>query len=376
MILATLLLTSCGSPQGGETGAVSAETVKQLEVVLQARAAAMAKGDRDAFLRTIDVTRPAFRRIQLREFEFPNVRGGLDSTFKLSSVERFGAYIRGFVEETLEGNAFPGAYVETSYSRRYFRTESGAWILTEPKSDELGSEKKRTGDGVEVGYWALDEDVVGTYLSELQEARREALTKAPKPMQIKLRVAFVPTAELAGPSWDGFEVGIGTAGGYRYYPLWYQFDRTRAHLAGWARSTLLFLAMDAVRESTVPSVGPRLSLNFWLNQGWLEYHSGIDVTVTLRQSCAGIPVLTLKELADGPPPFGTSVAPEIYGRHSAFSSSMIAYLNEKYGADAYWRLMSAFVESASAETNFPKVLGVTPSGFYAAWLVWLKQKYC
>lgn len=258
-IISALLVASCGSRQGDDTGAVSAETVKQLEDVLHARAAAMAKGDRDAFLLTIDTTRPAFRRIQLTEFDFPSSRGGMNSSLKLSSVERYGGYIRGFVEETLEGNSFPGAFVETSYSRRYFRSQSGKWILTEPTGDEVGKEKQRTAEGVELSYWAIDEDVAGVFLTELEEARRQALAKSPKPLPFKFPVAFVPTAELAGPGWDGFAInGGGSTARLTYYALWYSFDKTRTHLASFSQNNLLYLALVEVRNAVVPGLGSRL----------------------------------------------------------------------------------------------------------------------
>jgi hypothetical protein len=377
-VVAALLLTSCGSQQGNETGAVSPETVKQLEDVLRARSTAIGKGDRDAFLQTIDTSRAAFRRIQTLEFDIPSLRGALGSSLKLSSVERHGTYIRGFVEETLEGNVFPGAFVEPSHSRRYFRSQAGKWILTEPTGDEVGLEQQRTAGGVELTYWGLDEDVASVYLAELVEARRQALSKSPKPLQIDLRVAFIPTAELAGPRWDGFAItGGGGTARYTYYPLSYSFDKGRTRFSSFTQNNLLFTALGEVRNGIVPGILNRLSFNLWLEQGWTEYASGIDVSPTLRQSCVGVPVPTLKQLADGPPPPGSvGVSPETYGRHSAYSASMIAYLYEAYGADAFWRLMSSFLQSASAATNFPIVLGVTPDQFYAAWLVWLQKKYC
>jgi hypothetical protein len=381
MLVLGLLVASCGSQQSDETGAVNAETVKQLEDVLRTRAAAMAKGDRDAFLLTIDTTRPAFRRVQLGEFDVPNFRGGLYSTFKLSSVERFSGYTRGFVEEALDGNIFPAVFVEPSYSRRYFRREAGRWILTEPTGDEVGAEKQRTADGVELTYWALDEDVASVYLAELEAARRQALAKSPRPLQIKVRVAFVPTAELAGPGWGREHVSGGGFGSrWLYYPLWYSFDEARTQLTAYARSILLSFALIDLRNTIVPNVGIRLTLTRWLDQGWFEYLSGSEVSLTLRQSCVGIPVLTLKQLAEGPPhagsAAGSSIAPESFGRHAAYSASMVEYLHEKYGAEAYWRLLASYVQSTSDATNFPTVLGVTPDQFYAAWLVWLKKKYC
>ena len=144
IITIALVLTSCGSQQSDESGVVSAETVKQLEGLLHARASAIATGDRNAFMATIDTTRPAFRRVQLREFDYPTVRGTLDSTFKISNVERYRGYVRGFVEETLEGNFFVGAFNGgRAYFRHYFRSEDGKWIRTEPTGDESGPEKKK-----------------------------------------------------------------------------------------------------------------------------------------------------------------------------------------------------------------------------------------
>ena len=67
---------------------------------------------------------------------------------------------------------------------------------------------------------------------------------------------------------------------------------------------------------------------------------------------------------------------DAYGRNHSYGVSMVAFLYDRYGVDAYWRLMAEYLQSASAAVNFPKVLGVTEDEFYSAWLVWLKKKYC
>jgi hypothetical protein len=376
-MVAALLLAACGSRQGDESGAISAETVKQLEDLLHARAAAMGKGDREAFVKTIDTTRPAFRRIQLAHFEIPSYRGGLNSTFKLSGVERYHGYIRGFVEETRDSNVFPGSFLTTSNSREYFRTDGGRWLVTEPTGDETGPEKQRTAQGVELTYWAMDDDVASVLLMELEEARRLALARSPRPQEITLKVAFVPTAELAGPGWDPFLISAGGPGTRQLmYAMWYSFDQTRSRLDTSTQYSLLHIALVVLREGIAPGVGSRLVLNQWLNWGWLDHASGYDPSTTVKQSCVGVPIPTLKQLADGPPTVTAGIAPEVYGRFYAYSASMVAYMIEKYGNDAFWGLMSAFVQNASASTNFSAVLKTTPDDFYAAWLVWLKKKYC
>jgi hypothetical protein len=376
--VAALLVAGCGSRQGDESGAVGPETVKQLEDMLHARASAIAKGDRNAFLATIDTTRLTFRRIQLREFDFPTVRGTLASTFTISNVERYRGYVRGFVEETLEGNFFAGAFNGgRAYYRHYFRNEGGKWLLTEPTGDETGPERKKVSGDVEIGYWDLDEDVSAVLLRSVEEARKFAQAQETKPVQQKLVMTFVPTAELAGPGWDGFGAGGGTVGRESLYPWWWAFDGTRTHVSAYTEFTLRRSALALVRETAAPGIAGRLANDLWLNEGWYDFAAGLDVAGTVRQSCTGVPIPTLRELGSGFPPFGQpGIAPDAYGRFAGYATSMVAFLYERYGVDAYWRLMAAYLQSASAAVNFPNVLKVTPDEFYAAWLVWLKKKYC
>jgi hypothetical protein len=377
-VAAALLVAGCGSTQGNEAGPVSAETVKQLEDVLHARAAAMAKGDRNGFLATIDTTKPAFRRIQLREFDYPKIRGTFDSTFTISNAERYRGYVRGFVEESLEGNAFAGAFHGVpAYYRRYFRTEGGKWILTEPIGDETGPEKKKVSGDVEIVYSALDEDVSDVLLSSLEEARKYAQVQTAKSVQQTLSVKFIPTAELAGPGWDGFAAGGGAPGQVFLFPWWWGLNSTRTHVSPDTDWSLRRSALAVVRESVAPAVAGRLFLDQWLDEGWFSFAAGNDVTGIVRQSCTGVAIPTLREIGAGFPPFGQpGIAPEAYSRYLGHATSMVAFLYERYGVDAYWKLMTAYLQSASAAVNFPKVLQVTPDEFYAAWLVWLKKKYC
>ena len=378
IVAVAFVLTSCGSQQSDESGVVSAETVKQLEGLLHARASAIATGDRNAFMATIDTTRPAFRRIQLREFDYPTVRGTLDSTFKISHAERYRGYVRGFVEQTLEGNFFSGAFNGgRAYYRHYFRSEGGKWILTEPTGDETGPEKKKVSGVVEIGYWALDEDVSDVLLRSLAEAHDFARAQATKPFGQKLVIRFIPTAEIAGPGWDGFGAAYGPPGNETLTPWWWAFDGTRSQVSAYTQFTLRRSALVLLREGVAPGIMGRLLTDPWLDEGWVAFASGLDVTGIVRQSCAGVAIPTLAELRAGVPPLGQpGVTPDAYGRFGGYATSMVAYLYDRYGAAGYWSLMAAYMQNASAATNFPKVLQVTPDEFYAGWLVWLKKKYC
>ena len=68
--------------------------------------------------------------------------------------------------------------------------------------------------------------------------------------------------------------------------------------------------------------------------------------------------------------------PELPGQYYAFANTMVEYLYKTYGTNAYWDLMTAYKAGVDANVNLPKVIGVTPTAFYASWLVWAKTTYC
>jgi hypothetical protein len=133
---------------------------------------------------------------------------------------------------------------------------------------------------------------------------------------------------------------------------------------------------DAVVGGTGPVV-PRLINDVWLNIGWNLLVTDLDFTALLRQSCAGIPVPTFRQLADGPPQLGEAAATaETYARYYAYSQSLVSYLFERFGSDAYWRLLDAYARNGASPTSFSAVLKTTQDDFYGSWLTWLKKKYC
>jgi len=198
-----------------------------------------------------------------------------------------------------------------------------------------------------------------------------------KPFEQKLVIRFMPTAEIAGPGWDGFSAGGGPPGNEWLTPWWWAFDGTRSQVSAYTQFSLRRSVLVLLRESVAPGVVGRLLSDPWLDEGWYNFATGLDLSAVVRQSCAGVAIPTLADLRAGMPPLGQpGVSPDAYGRYAAYATAMVAFLYDRYGVDSYWRLMTAYLQSASAALNFPKVLQVTPDEFYAAWLVWLKKKYC
>src|SRR5438128_496121 len=73
IVLAVVAVTAaaCGTTERVGDGVVGSADVAAIGNVLRARADAMGRGDREAFLATIDSARPVLRRTQLQEFEDP-----------------------------------------------------------------------------------------------------------------------------------------------------------------------------------------------------------------------------------------------------------------------------------------------------------------
>ena len=135
-----------------------------------------------------------------------------------------------------------------------------------------------------------------------------AAKQAPRAVSFKTEVTFVPTAELAGPGWDAT---IGQRGG-NIYGAWYGFDSTRAHVSPYTQYQLRGIALVSMRDAVIGTggaIGPRLSNDVWLDLGWTLAVTNLDYTAVLRQSCAGIPIPTLLQLAAGPPALGLPGVP-------------------------------------------------------------------
>lgn len=381
VLVVTAVLVGCGTQKADESGPVDAGTITKLEALLHARADAMGRGDLKAFTDTIDTTRPAFRRMQQRMFELPNDFVSLQSSFKISGAERYKGYVRAFVQMTLEGNGYFGVFAGMQEeSRLYFREVSGRWILTEPIGAETGDEKSRAAGDATTVYWSMDDDIADVFARDVTDAQTWAAKQAPKPASFKVQIAFVPTAELAGPGWDA-TVGWNYKGaGEGVYAAWYGLDESRAHVSAYAQFALRTIALDRMRDAMFPgagSTGSRLSNDVWLDKGWGLFVTGLDFTAVLRQSCAGIPIPTLRQLSAGPPRLGEpGASAETYARAYAYSQSMVAYLFDRFGPEAYWRLLDAYVSKGASASTFAAALNTSQDDFYAAWLTWQKKKYC
>jgi hypothetical protein len=376
--LVAIVVTTCGStsPSADGRGDLAA-----IQALLRTRAEAIGRGDRQAFLATIDPARPTLRRTQQEEFDDPAGSGSLTrSTFKVNALTTYLGYTRAFVEQQLEGPGYAGAFAAAPVNlRRYFRKDAGRWLLSEPTTDELGAERKSDAGDVDLTYWGADEDLAATYVAEAQAAHDFAIRNGPGQATFRYGLAIIPTAGLAGPGWNATVAATTSQTQTRIFPGNFGLDADRREVSAYTRYQLRATAMDQLKSAVLPGLGARLSTHRWLYEGFIFGVTGLDLSATVRQSCAGTPPPTLLQLNEGPPPFGTpGLRADVAGRFYAYAWTLASYLLDTFKKDGYWRLMRAINDGGPGGTPaaFTSALGASEESLYAAGLAWSSKRYC
>lgn len=374
MVALTIVLASCGpgtavTPDPGADGkvAITDRTAGEIEELLRTRNEALRSRDLARFQSTFDGTRPALRRCQGEAFDVSSRLGAGDAP-KVARVEPYLAgYVRAYVGSDSSG-----------YERRYFRREGGRWILTEPKEDELGGDRAKTINGIDLTYYGIDDDVVEVYAKAGAAARDFVLTVVRGRTGTPFGLRIFPTRGAAGAM-----VGCGVAG-------FHLGSSPNDHYIRLLSNGLTFTAdASAMTEGTVALIrheglhwaqnqfitGITARLDWWLTEGWPDYVSGSRAQSTKRQVICTTPTPTFKQLVDGAL-VTPETPPELRGQYYAFANTMVEYLEATFGKDAYFDLMTAYQASVDPRITYPKVLKVTPEQFYEGWKVWSKRTFC
>lgn len=369
VVAAAILVVACGSPTTGSPDPVRAKA--EIEALYAKRADALARGDRKAYDETFDPDRAALRRWQAEDFDAA-VRGtGTERAPRVVSVEAFGnGYLRVYAD--IDTEHLFGFAAGVHIARRYVRQLNGRWVITEPTREELGVERRRGADASTLEHWAIDDDLAPLVDDEMRAARAQVARFAPRDFRTPVTVRLFPTAETLGPGWPS--VQIATHGrGVRVAPGGIGVDGSMRALSIPTRFVLRVAFADELREQLMPGITARLQSDDWLADGWREYAAGqLFNRDFFKPTCAGAPPPTLRQLSV-PVPLSAGVH---FGIRYAHQGSLVAYLYERYGTQAYWDLLEAFRADADSRVTFPRVLKTTPDAFYADWLVWAKKKHC
>lgn len=354
------------SPSGPEKVQVTEKTKDEIQAVLTAQRDAILKRDLKAYQATFDGERLALRRCKTESFDVAG-RTGAALDAKVVKVEPFGeTYARVWVDE--------GA--DRGIVRTYFRKVQGRWIQTEPTKDEVGAEKKTTVDGIDIEYWAIDEDVVAALGKGTVAARESVVQNQLTEAKRVFGIRFYPTRTVAGIVEClvvGFHLPNQAEDKFiRFFRYWFTPD-----LASLSPSTISFIQHEGLhwaQDQFIPGISARL--DWWLTEGWPDYIGKSRTEAYKKATVCSPQTPTLKQLADGPRTDLPEFPQEEAVRYYAYANTMIEHLYAQFGPTAYRDLLIAYKDLASARVNFPKVLRVTPDEFYSGWLAFAKQKYC
>lgn len=373
LFLALGVLLSCTpAPTTPPTGAsataapprVTENTRGEIVGVYERRYDALRKRDLSAYQRTFDGTRLALRRCFTDAFDVAG-RQGVPSVPDVGKVDVYGDYVRAYVNEGF------------GYRRLYFRmTPDGGWIQSEPTDAELGGEKLKTVDGLQLAYWGIDEDIIDVIAKSSLQGRAMVLRNLlSAETRVPFGIRFYPTRSIASV------VNCAVVGTHlintpsdpfvRMYRYWFNKEATEL-----SPDTITFIQHEGLhwaQDQFIPAINVRLP--WFLAEGWPDYIGESRSLPTMRNVICNTPTPTFKQLADG-----LIITPEtpqeLPGQYYSFGNTMVEYLYQQFGRDAYARLLTAYKDGVNAEVNFPKVLGVTPAQFYDGWLASAKKKYC
>jgi hypothetical protein len=232
---------------------ITATTLTEIEAALQVRIQALANKDIAGFQAAIDLTRPAFRRCQMEQFDIASRQGVAPIGPKVVKVEPYGTdYLRAYLVE------------DVGLRRIYFRRDGDRWIVTEPRIDELGGERTTTIAGVKVSYWGIDEDVIELIAREAGATLEYAKGYARGPFREPYSLRVFPTRESAGIV-DCWGVAFANfrdehAPLIGFHRVW--FDGSVARISDYTRDVLHHEALHYVQDQFIHGIA--LRLDWWL----------------------------------------------------------------------------------------------------------------
>lgn len=378
LVLTLLVVASCTPtvstpPAVGGTAApakvaITGETPREIEALLGKRSDALARNDLAGFQSTFDTTRPALRRCQTEVFEIASRQGSSGSGTTVAKVEPYlDHYVRAYVGSDPSG-----------YQRLYFRQDAGRWILSEPKEEELGGDRTKTIQGMAMSYYGIDDDVIEIYAKAGTAVLAEVQSLARTPTGVPFGLRIFPTRSAAGAT-----VGCSTGGFHLindqkdiYVRLFSNIMLLKPGFTEVSDTTTSIIRHEAlhwIQDQIVPGISARL--DWWLVEGWPDYLGRSRGEAVKQRVVCTTKLPTFKQLQDGVLET-PETPPELPGQYYAFANTMIQYLYEVHGDDAYYDLIAVFKDTVDARITYPKALGITGDQFYERWQVWAKQKFC
>ena len=370
----------CARPEDSIPGAVfdcttDASALAGIAASLSARASALERGDRDAFLDTLDLRNPTWRRIQTEYFDAgrgprPSVMRGAPVTLQAKQ----GGYVRAAIEF-----ARAGAPTTDRGSWVFSLGRDGTWRHAEPLNEELGPRRLDDRGAFVISYYDWDADILDRVATVATTAWAKVGACLPLPDGIRPTISLNPT--------------YASHSGLRGSTTW------AAYLPG-SRGTVLLRSPDSYGAGTNPvHEGPDeklliplshemthlvnddiisvVRIPHWMSEGLAEHVADHMRAGELAGVVRAGREWTLDKASDviewGTDPGRNYTSADVSLAY-AHASHGVRYFIERFGMDTFWALAREFAGSRMWERSFSQVTGLSWEAFGFDWAAWLRAR--
>jgi hypothetical protein len=373
--------TTCTARDAGSAPAPldcteDATTMAGIAASLTARADALERDDRDAFLATLDLRNPTWRRIQTEYFDSRHGQRNivLHGTPVSLQVKPYG-YVRATVEFA-RGASPPmerGSWV-------FSRDASGVWRHAEPMNEELGPRLLDDRGAFVISHYEWDTDVLDRVAAVAQSAWARVNAILALPTTVRPTVSLNPTygshSGLRGATtWAAYLPGT------RGIVLLRSPDSYGAGTASVTSTPDAKLLIPLTHEMTHcvnDEVVSLVRVPQWMSEGLAEHVSDHMRTVELATVVRARKTWTLDKASDviewGVDPARNYTSADISLAY-AHAAHGVRYYIERFGLETFWALSREFATSRTWDRTFQAVSGITWEAFGADWNSWLRDRF-
>jgi len=373
---AALLTVLGGAAFGVRRATADDPATSDIQATLNRQATARARGDRDAFMATIDQRNLTWRRIQGDAFTLESGRGQRAAlSYWVTGTQ---AKQSGYVKAWIDIGAQDGAALVVQAVWVFRQAESG-WLHSEILNEEIGPRKSQSSEHFTLGHFDWDDDVIERMVGVAERAHahvtvRTGIVPAGRPAisvnptygaHSALRgygtwALFLPnTDQIVIRSIESYGAGITAPGETQEDRLLVALTHEYAHL---------------VNNSVVPTV----KMPKWMVEGFAEFVTSHLREGSMAQALRNGRTITLDraseiiEWGEDPSRGFTRFDVDLAYAHAAHAT---AYVMERFGQERFLALASEFAESRRWEESVVKTLAISAPDLDGDWLGWVRARY-
>ena len=371
----------CAFPPDAAAGAIidctaDGSAFDGISASLSARADALESGDRDAFLATLDLRNPTWRRIQSEYFDA--VRGPRPSVLRGTPVAlqaKPGGYVRATIEfkHPQSPSTDRGSWV-------FSLGTDGTWRHAEPTNDELGPRRIDDRGAFVLSYYDWDADILDRIATMATNAWAKVGATLPLPKTVRPTISLNPT--------------YASHSGLRGSTTW------AAYLPG-SRGIVLLRSPESYAAGTSPVREPAddklliplthelthlvnddlisvVRIPHWMSEGLAEHVADHMRAGELASTVRAGNTWTLDKASEIIE-WGTDPARNYTGADLslayAHAAHGVRYFIERFGLEVFWALAREYASSRMWDRSFQQVTGVTWEAFGSDWNAWMKSRF-